>query len=77
MQENNNNNANVPIEVRESYQPDVNKTYSPTVRNINGNYQPVIPAAVGSQRNTPPTGGSGVPPARNGSSGTATPVAKK
>jgi hypothetical protein len=76
MQENN-KNANVPTEIRESYQPDVNKTYSPTVGNINRNYQPVIPMAVGNQPNSPPTSGSGVPPARNSSSVTPAPMVKK
>jgi hypothetical protein len=76
MQENK-SNANVSIQVRESYQPGLNKAYSPTVRNVNGNYQPVIPTAVGNQRNSPPTGGSGVPPARNTNSVAPAPVAKK
>jgi len=72
---NNNNNANV-VDLRESYQPVVDKTYSPRV--INGNYQPVIPTAVASQHPKPPIGDSGVPSARNsnGDAGAPTPSAK-
>lgn len=71
MPEKNTNNANDPIKARftrDSYQPNVDETYS---------YQPVISAAERSQVKTPPTGGSGVPPARNNGSATSTPVVKK
>jgi hypothetical protein len=67
MQENN-NDANVPTERGDICQPDVSNTYS---------YQPIIPAALRGRRCTPPTGGSGVPLARNGGSPGPAPAARK
>jgi len=70
MPENDRNKSNLG----ESYQPDAAKTYAPTVIRQQardsytptvappGNYQPVITVTVSSP--TPPTTGSGVPPAR-------------
>jgi hypothetical protein len=68
MPEKNNNNANDPIKARftrDGYQPDISNTDSPAVPSSGWNYQPVIPKGVSSEGKKPPTGGSGVPPARN------------
>jgi hypothetical protein len=76
MADNNDNNAGVSY-AKDTYQAIVEnaeKTYSPVTQSRN--YQPVIPAAVGSQRPTPPVGASGVPSAKNGEAGGATPSAK-
>ena len=55
---NNSNNANAPrARARDSYQPKIDKTYSPML--INGNYTPVIPTALANQQPTPPVGDSG------------------
>lgn len=62
----NGNNSNDRAEARDGYQPEVQKTYTPMA--VNGNYQPVVAPWVGTGRQpTPPTGGSGVPSARNNS----------
>jgi len=72
MAEKNGNNAKV-VHLRESYQP-VERTYSPVSQS--GNYQPLIPTAVGSQPPTPPVGVSGVPSAKNGGAEGTAPSAK-
>jgi len=63
MADNNNNNAK-SVDLRESYQPVVERTYTPLIGN--GNYQAVIPPSAAGQQPAPPIGDSGVPPSRNG-----------
>lgn len=70
------NNAKVSF-AKDTYHAIVEKmerTYSPVTQS--GNYQPLIPTAVGSQPPTPPVGVSGVPSAKNSGTGAEVPSAK-
>lgn len=73
MVNNNDNKTNVS-HLKESYQPKVEKTYSPVTQS--GNYQPLISTAVESHGSTPPVGVSGVQPGRNSGAGGAAPSPK-
>ena len=84
MAEDDQGKSGVTNNLRESYQPKAEKTYSPTTSrgrafdsytpnvNVGGNYQPIIPITQSAAQPAPPTGGSGVPPSRtNGNSESA------
>lgn len=84
MSEKDQDNPGISASLKETYQPDVLKTYTPKVVRLQtndsytpnlipaGNYQPVIPMGVSAEQHTPPTGASGVPAARS-----SVPVATK
>jgi hypothetical protein len=81
MSERDRDNAATSVNLKETYQPEVAKTYTATVFSQRttdtytpslvpaGNYQPVIPVGVSAEQHTPPTRASGVSAARTNVSG--------